>query len=84
MILVLGLTVNKILLISYNFVQAPFFFEALANLHTTMERHIRRKNGESNVPEAFDHPGVNEGVEGMKFVRAAVNSSKKKGAWTKL
>ena len=36
------------------------------------------------VPEAFDHPGVNEGVEGMKFVRAAVNSSKKKGAWTKL
>ena len=60
------------------------FFEALANLHTTMERHIRRKNGESNVPEAFDHPGVNEGVEGMKFVLAAVNSSKKKGAWTKL
>ena len=25
------------------------FFEALANLHTTMERHIRRKNGESNL-----------------------------------
>lgn len=60
------------------------FFEALANLHTTMERQIRRNNGERGVPEAFDHPGVYEGVEGMKFVRAAVISSKKKGAWTRL
>ena len=60
------------------------FFEALANLHTTMERLIRRKNGEKGVPEAFDHPGVDEGVAGMKFVKAAVESSKKKGAWTRL
>jgi hypothetical protein len=49
-----------------------------------MERQIRRNNGERGVPEAFDHPGVYEGVEGMKFVRAAVISSKKKGAWTRL
>ena len=60
------------------------FFEALANLHTTMERKIRRNNGESSIPEAFEHPGIYEGVEGMKFVRASVNSSKKKGAWTRL
>jgi predicted dehydrogenase len=60
------------------------FFEALANLHTTMERLVRRRNGEKKVPAAFDHPGVDEGVAGMKFVKAAVASSKKKGAWTRL
>jgi predicted dehydrogenase len=56
------------------------FFEALANLHTTMERMIRRNRGES-VADPFPHPGVDEGVAGMKFVAAAVASSKKKGAW---
>ncbi len=60
------------------------FFEALANLHTTMERLVRKRNGEGKVPDAFDHPGVDEGVAGMKFVKAAVESSKKKGAWTRL
>jgi len=60
------------------------FFEALANLHVTMERLVRKRNGEKKVPAAFDHPGVDEGVAGMKFVAAAVASSKKKGAWTRL
>jgi predicted dehydrogenase len=60
------------------------FFEALANLHVTMERLVRRRNGEKKVPAAFDHPSVDEGVAGMKFVAAAVASSKKKGAWTRL
>jgi predicted dehydrogenase len=50
------------------------FFEALANLHCTMERMIRRKNGEP-APEPYPHPGVEEGVAGMKFVSAAVESS---------
>lgn len=60
------------------------FFEALANLHTTLERRIRIRRGEKNVPEPFPHPGVDEGVAGMKFVRAAVASSKAKGAWTRV
>ena len=59
------------------------FFEALANLHCTMERMIRKGRGEA-VPEAYDHPGLEAGLGGMKFVRAAVASSKAKGAWTKL
>ena len=59
------------------------FFEALANLHTTLERMIRKSRGEKS-PEAYDHPGLEAGVGGMKFVRAAVRSSKAKGAWTKL
>ncbi len=59
------------------------FFEALANLHGTLERQIRKRNGE-DAPDAFDHPGVDEGVAGMKFIRAAVDSSNAGGTWTEL
>ena len=59
------------------------FFEALANLHQSLEWAIRRKRGEK-VPAPFAHPGVDEGVAGMRFVAAAVASSKKKGVWTKV
>jgi predicted dehydrogenase len=60
------------------------FFEALANLHTTMERKVRKMKREKGIPDAFPHPGVAEGLAGMKFVKAAVVSSKAKGAWTKV
>lgn len=59
------------------------FFEALANLHGTLERHIRRGRGE-DAPEPYEHPGVDEGVAGMQFVKAAVDSSANSGAWTEL
>ena len=59
------------------------FFEALANLHGTMERLIRRGRGE-DLPAPFAHPGVDEGVAGMRFVKAAVDSSSNGGAWTQL
>lgn len=59
------------------------FFEALANLHGSMERMIRKGRGEDG-PDAFDHPGVDEGVAGMCFVKAAVDSSNGGGAWTDL
>ena len=57
------------------------FFEALANLHTTLERQIRARRGEA-VPPVVAHPGVDEGVAGMRFVAAAVASSGADGAWT--
>ena len=60
------------------------FFPALANLHTTIERLIRTRRGQPDVPAAFPHPGVQEGVAGMKFVAAAVESSNNRGAWTKV
>jgi predicted dehydrogenase len=56
------------------------FFEALANLHTTMERTIRIERGEK-VPQPFPHPGAKEGLAGMRFVAAAVASSKRRGEW---
>jgi predicted dehydrogenase len=60
------------------------FFPALANLHQTMEFTLRRRRGDGTAPAPFDHPGLAEGVAGMRFVRAAVNSSKAQGAWTDL
>ena len=51
---------------------------------STIERQIRKNRGEKGVLDAFPHPGVAEGVAGMKFVQAAVISSKKKGAWTRV
>lgn len=60
------------------------FLEALGNLHTSFERKIRAIKGEANVLPAYDHPGVAEGLLGMKFLRAAVASSNQNGAWTNL
>lgn len=59
------------------------FFEALGNLHTTLERMIRKKRNE-DVPEPFEHPGADVGLAGMKFIKAAVTSSNADGAWTDL
>jgi hypothetical protein len=57
------------------------FHEALANLHKTIQLQIRKNNGE-DVPAAFPHPDVVDGVAGMAFIEAAVKSSADNGAWT--
>ena len=57
------------------------FFEALGNLHLSMELQIRKRRGE-DVAAAFDHPNADTGVAGMKFVKAAVESSGRDGSWT--
>ena len=57
------------------------FHEALANLHKTIQLQIRARNGE-RVPDAYPHPGVEDGAAGMAFIEAAVASSNSTGAWT--
>ena len=59
------------------------FFEALGNLHLSMELELRRRRGEDG-PSPFDHPNAQTGLDGMKFIKAAVDSSKAAGAWTEL
>ncbi len=56
------------------------FHEALANLHRTLEWTIRGRRGET-VPTPYDHPGIDDGVAGMAFIEAAVESSSREGAW---
>lgn len=57
------------------------FHEALANLHKSLQLRIRRRNGE-DAPEAYPHPNVEDGAAGMAFLQAAVESSRRDGAWT--
>lgn len=57
------------------------FFEALANLHLTMEFKVRRLNGEKNIPEPYSHPGAYDGLQGMLFLESAVKSSKSNSTW---
>ena len=59
------------------------FFEALANLHCTIEWSIRRRRGEPG-PHPYKHPGTREGVMEMQFLYAAVESSKAAGRWVDL
>ncbi|QEH33226.1 Glucose-6-phosphate 3-dehydrogenase [Aquisphaera giovannonii] len=55
------------------------FHEALANLHRTLEWTIRRARGEPS-PQPFAHPGIADGVAGMAFIEAAVQSARG-GGW---
>ncbi|WP_250847163.1 Gfo/Idh/MocA family protein [Aquisphaera insulae] len=50
------------------------FHEALANLHRSLEWTIRRARGEP-APTPFAHPGIADGVAGMAFIEAAVQSA---------
>jgi hypothetical protein len=36
------------------------------------------------MPEGLDFPGVEDGVEGMAFIDAAVQSAKGGAVWTKM
>jgi hypothetical protein len=57
------------------------FFEALANLHCSLERDIRGRRGESVLPP-YPFPDAETGVAGMRFIAAAVKSSQQQGVWT--
>jgi predicted dehydrogenase len=59
------------------------FHEALANLHRTIEWTIRTRRGEP-APRPFDHPGIADGVAGMAFLEAAVQSASRGDAWVEV
>jgi predicted dehydrogenase len=54
-------------------------YEAVANIYKGMARSIR---GEKFLPGEF--PTVHDGVRGMKFIHAVVNSNKNGNVWTKV
>lgn len=56
------------------------FIPALANLYETLRRRICITRGEE-APEAFSHPDERDGYSGMRFLEAAVASSRDGGAW---
>lgn len=71
------------------FTRLPFghpeaFIEAFANLYLAAAEAISDEvQGNYPGPEGYDFPTVKDGLEGMAFIRAAVDSSKNNAAWTK-
>ena len=60
------------------------YLEGFANIYTEAARAIfARRKGET-VDPAVTYPTVDDGVKGMVFVDACVQSSKKNGAWVKV
>ena len=44
----------------------------------------KKKAGEKLTADDLDFPKVSDGVNGVKFVHAVIESSKKDGAWVNL
>jgi len=60
------------------------YLEAFANLyHDIADILIAHEAGERHYLQDWV-PGIDTGVEGMKFIQAVINSSQAEGAWTRL
>ncbi len=61
------------------------FIEAFANVYLAAAAAISDKIDGKPAPEGgYDYPTVDDGVSGMAFIKACVDSSKANAAWTKL
>ncbi|MGC6432155.1 MAG: Gfo/Idh/MocA family protein [Jejuia sp.] len=59
------------------------YLEAFATIYKNFARHLNAVNTGESV-EKTDYPTVADGVRGMKFIYAAVESDKNNAAWTKI
>ena len=58
------------------------YFEALANIYKTFMGAISKlKAGQSPSPADLDFPGVEMGLDGVKFINKCVESSEKGAVW---
>ena len=61
------------------------YLEAFAQLYTDLaEQIVARKEGRRPDSNALLVPGVADGVDGVKFIHAVLNSSRNGSAWTKV
>jgi predicted dehydrogenase len=59
------------------------YLEAFANIYKNFAIHLKGKI-ENQSTDPIDYPTVNDGLRGMKFIHAVVESDKNNSAWTKL
>src|SRR5215467_8099622 len=61
------------------------YLEAFAQLYTDLAEQItaRREKRKPN-PDSLLVPGVHDGVEGVRFINAAIESSRSGSAWTRI
>ena len=60
------------------------FIEAFANIYLEAGRAIEAEVSGQQLPKDLDFPTVDDGVKGMAFIAAAVQSAKSGGVWTKM
>jgi len=59
------------------------YLEAFANLYSDVALAIKAARSGEKPPDGAHFPGVEDGVKGMAFIEAAVQSSKANGKWVK-
>ena len=62
--------------------QAEGLVEAFANIYTNFIECIKMR-AEGKKPHR-DFPGIEEGIRGMKFIDAVIESGEKNASWTKI
>ena len=60
------------------------FIEAFANVYRNFAAHINATLEGRDQDSSLDYPGIEEGVRGMKFLEAAVDSSSGNSVWKTL
>lgn len=60
------------------------YLEGFANIYTEVARDIIARRNDGKPPTDILYPTIDDGLNGMAFVTAAVNSSKKGGTWVKV
>lgn len=59
------------------------YLEAFANVYKNFATHVKAVLSNTHI-ETPDYPSVYEGIRGMKFIHAAVESDKQNAAWIRL
>ena len=61
------------------------YLEAFANIYRNFANHLRAViDGTTPDATALDYPKIEDGIRGMAFIEAAVDSSKNNARWTSL
>ena len=61
------------------------YLEAFANIYRNFANHLRAMiDGREPDPAALDYPKIADGIRGMAFIEAAVESSQNNARWTSL
>ncbi len=60
------------------------YLEGFANIYQEAAKAIRAARVGKKVPKGVQFPTIDDGVEGMRFISACVQSSANNAAWTKL
>jgi len=57
------------------------YFEALGNIYSNFADCLNKHKAGTLKPEDIDYPGLDEGLEGVKFIHRCVESSDKGNIW---